>query len=131
MHRPIPDSYWVVDGLLLAGEYAGAPTDAEARPKLEALLEAGIRAFFDLTEDGELSPYDDVLRELAHGRGVAVAYDRVPIRDLDVPRVRDLDTLLMRIAINVGSRIPSYIHCWGGIAEREQSSDVGWWSMRR
>jgi hypothetical protein len=65
MHRPIPDSYWVVDGLLLAGEYAGAATPVSARYKLEALLEAGIRAFFDLTEEGELSPYNDMLRDLA------------------------------------------------------------------
>jgi hypothetical protein len=76
MHRPIPDSYWLVDGLLLAGEYAGAATAASARHKLEALLDPGIRAFFDLTEEGELSPYDDMLRDLAHARGLAVAYDR-------------------------------------------------------
>ena len=78
MHGPIPASYWVVDGVLLAGEYAGASTPARARPKLEALLDAGIRAFFDLTEDGELPPYEDLLRELADDRGLSVAYERGP-----------------------------------------------------
>jgi hypothetical protein len=79
MHRPILDSYWVVDGLLLAGEYAGAKSAARARRKLDALFDAGIRSFFDLTEEGELLPYDDILRELASDRRIAVAYDRVPI----------------------------------------------------
>ena len=74
MHRPIPDSYWVVDGLLLAGEYAGALSAPRARRKLDALLDAGIRSFFDLTEEGELLPYDDMLRELASDRRIAVAY---------------------------------------------------------
>lgn len=125
MHRPIPDSYWVVDGLLLAGEYAGAATPASARRKLEALLDAGIRAFFDLTEEGELSPYDDMLRDLAHDRGLSVAYDRVPIRDLGVPRPADLHGLLSRLKTNVDRGTPSYVHCWGGIGRT--GTVIGCW----
>lgn len=34
IHRPIPDSYWVVPGKLLAGEYPGSKTDKVARHKL-------------------------------------------------------------------------------------------------
>lgn len=125
MHRPIPDSYWVVDGLLLAGEYAGAPTAAKARGKLEALLDAGIRAFVDLTEEGELSAYDDMLQELARDRGIAVAYDRVPIRDLGVPRPADLHMLLSRLETNVARGTPSYVHCWGGIGRT--GTVIGCW----
>jgi Swiss Army Knife protein, DSP-PTPase phosphatase domain len=125
MHRPIPDSYWVVDGLLLAGEYAGASTAARARHKLEALLDAGIRAFFYLTEEGELSPYDDMLRDLADDRGLLVTYDRVPIRDVGVPRPADLRTLLSRLKANVARGTPSYVHCWGGIGRT--GTVVGCW----
>ena len=107
MHRPIPDSYWVVDGLLLAGEYAGAPSAPRARRKLDALLDAGIRSFFDLTEEGELLPYDDMLRELASDRRIAVAYDRVPIPDLGVPRPADLQALLSQLKVNVSAGTPS------------------------
>src|SRR3954470_9631666 len=103
MDRPIPDSYWVVDGVLLAGEYPGARDRADARRKLESFLNAGIRAFFDLTEDGELSPYDGELSALANQRGLDVTYDRVPIRDLGVPSAAPLQALLTGLAVNVAS----------------------------
>ena len=125
MHGPIPASYWVVDGVLLAGEYAGASTPARARPKLEALLDAGIRAFFDLTEEGELTPYDGMLQELARDGGLSVAYDRVPIRDAGVPSLADLHRLLSLLETNVDRGIPSYVHCWGGIGRT--GTVVGCW----
>ena len=125
MHRPIPDSYWVVDGLLLAGEYAGAASAPRARRKLEALLDAGIRSFFDLTEQGELLPYDDMLRELASDRRIAVAYDRVPIPDMGVPRPADLQALLSQLEVNVSAGTPSYVHCWGGIGRT--GTVIGCW----
>src|SRR5215203_848584 len=128
MHRPFPASYWVVDGLLLAGEYAGAVSAPRARRKLEALLDAGIRAFFDLTEEGELSPYADMLGELAAERHVAVEYDRVAIRDVGVPSVADLHTLLSRLEANVSRRTPSFVHCWGGIGRT--GTVIGCWLVQ-
>ena len=95
--------------------YSGASTAAKACPKLEALLDAGIRAFFDLTEKGEgLSPYDDLLLGLAKDRAIEVAYDRVPVRDVNVPSPAGLRALLARISVNVAAGTPSYVHCWGG-----------------
>jgi hypothetical protein len=79
---PIPDSYWVEPGRLLAGEYPGARTDEGALPRLEAFAGAGITSFVDLTEaDEELSPYDGLLAP-------GVRYRRVPVRDLGCPLPR-------------------------------------------
>jgi hypothetical protein len=125
MHKPIPASYWVIDGLLLAGEYAGASSPARAQQKLEAFLDAGIRAFFDLTEEGELPPYEDLLRDLARDRGLSAAYERVPIRDAGVPGPADLHRLLSLLETNVDRGIPSYVHCWGGIGRT--GTVVGCW----
>ncbi len=63
-NTPIPDSYWLVPGKLLAGEYPGAQAEAEARMKLRAFLDAGVTCFLDLTEEDEgLRPYSPLLRE--------------------------------------------------------------------
>jgi len=51
--KPIPDSYWVNPGQLLAGEYPRNLDDASSRVKLQRLLEAGVTFFLDLTEAGE------------------------------------------------------------------------------
>jgi hypothetical protein len=52
--RPLPNSYWATPQLL-ACEYPWEPKTS--KPKLDALLKAGVRTFVDLTECGELSPY--------------------------------------------------------------------------
>lgn len=66
---PIPDSYWLIEGKLFAGEYAGTYIEADTRGKLAKFLDAGIRTFIDLTEERELSKYDHVLQALADERG--------------------------------------------------------------
>lgn len=74
MTDPIPDSYWVIPDRLLAGEYPCAFREADARQKLEALLDTGVRSFVDLTETGEynLRAYEPLVRELAATRQIEV-----------------------------------------------------------
>src|SRR5689334_3037791 len=102
--RPIPDSYWLPDGMLLAGEYPSSSHPEHARAKLSKLLDAGIRTFIDLTEIGEgLKPYEGILKELAAERGLDVKHVRHPIRDVSVPRecelmVEILETIRQEIA---------------------------------
>ena len=50
---PFPRSYWVIPGLLLAGEYPGAKEQKEAEQKLSGLLDAGIRQIINLMEPDE------------------------------------------------------------------------------
>jgi len=65
--HPIPNSYWVIPGRFLAGEYPGALIEPEARGKLRRMLETGITCFIDLTEPGEsgLHLYESLLMEEA------------------------------------------------------------------
>lgn len=49
----IPDSYWVIPGRLLVGEYPGHKEEAEALVKLRHFCETVVTLFFDLTEAGE------------------------------------------------------------------------------
>jgi hypothetical protein len=80
--KPDPNTYWVVPGKLLAGEYPGALDSEEARRRLRRFLAAGVRHFIDLTEVGELEPYAELLTEEAGSR---TTYERFPIRDVSVP----------------------------------------------
>lgn len=72
LNRPIPDSYWVYRGSLLAGEYPGSPDDDEAIRNLRSFLEAGVNVFIDLTEEGELEPYLDILNKESDNLGISV-----------------------------------------------------------
>lgn len=114
--HPIPDSYWVCSGRLLAGEYPGAREEDEARQKLCRLLAVGVSFFLDLTEAEEhLKPYASLLQEEAAARGLQVEHCRMPIRDQDTPSVEYMARILDAIdgALDKGHIL--YVHCYGGI----------------
>ena len=58
---PLLNSYWVLPGQLLAGEYPGAAEPGTSRERIERLLAVGIDCFVDLTQEQELPPYADLL----------------------------------------------------------------------
>ena len=114
----LPDlhAYWVEPGVLIAGEYPGARCEADAERKLVSLLDVGVRRFVDLTEEGELEPYEAQLERLAWERGVSVAYTRHPIRDVGVPRDEaTMNRILDELAAAHRDGVAAYVHCWGGI----------------
>ena len=58
---PLANSYWVIPGRFLAGEYPGGADEASTRQRLKQLRDAGINFFLDLTEVDELPPYQRLL----------------------------------------------------------------------
>ncbi|MBA3885558.1 MAG: hypothetical protein H0X67_07475 [Acidobacteria bacterium] len=124
---PIPESYWLREGALLAGEYPGTPDPVTTRKKLAKFLDAGIRTFVDLTErDEHLTKYAPVLRELAAERRLEAKHVRFGIRDLSVPRDRDLMTrILATIREEVAAGRLVYVHCWGGVGRT--GTVIGCW----
>ncbi len=109
LDRPLPNSYWVIPGSLLAGEHPGGVDDAETLSRLAALRQAGANCFIDLTEAGELPEYSHLLRPDDE-------YLRFEIPDMGVPYQvsRTMDLLLaLRMALGRGRGI--YVHCRAGI----------------
>ncbi|HEY6451910.1 MAG TPA: ADP-ribosylglycohydrolase family protein [Steroidobacteraceae bacterium] len=109
MERPLPNSYWVVKGSLLAGESPAGATVQETRQRLQRLLDAGIDGFFDLTQLGELPEYRLLLPP-------HVQYVRHPIADAQVPaRIAQMHAIQSQLqaALAVGRRL--YVHCRAGI----------------
>ena len=105
MKLPTPESYWVTPRVL-AGKYPGARLDADAREKVRALLDAGVRTFVDLTEDGELPPY-------AHLLPGDVSYHRIAVPDATCPSAEQIQRALDLIECG-GQTGVVYLHCRGG-----------------
>jgi protein-tyrosine phosphatase len=82
---------------------------------MSRFLNSGVDLFLDLTEEGELAPYNAVLQEEAAALGKDVAHRRFPIRDLGTPSKDEMAALLAEIESAVGAGKTVYVHCWGGI----------------
>ncbi|KAL5532113.1 hypothetical protein ACEPAF_5677 [Sanghuangporus sanghuang] len=132
LRRPIPNSYWATP-YLLACEYPWAPSTP--RPKLDALLAAGVRTFIDLTESGELLGYSQLLPLRASSCGLppsernTIEYFRFPIPDRSLPSSLDF---LARILSVLGrcekERRIAAVHCRGGIGRT--GTVVGCWLVQ-
>jgi protein-tyrosine phosphatase len=110
------NSYWVVPGSLMAGEYPGDRDDRITRRKLADYLRHGLDAFLDLTEAHELAPYESRLYEVAAELEVDCAYRRMAILDVDVPdQPGQMRAILDQIGEWRRQGRSVYVHCWGGV----------------
>lgn len=112
---PHRDCYWVLPRRLLAGAYP--------QPHLNALLDAGIDCFVDLTRDGEsLAPYALEAQGRARWHGFAITDYSVP----GIERMRRIvDTLDDELAR--GARV--YLHCHAGVGRT--GTAVGCWLVQQ
>ena len=106
---PLPNTYWALPGLLLAGEHPSGLTPDATRQRVTTLLAAGIECFLDLTHPSEIDPYDQVLP-------FQVEYLRKPIRDHSLPEKREhMMEILDCLHDALRSGRPAYVHCRAGI----------------
>jgi Cyclin-dependent kinase inhibitor 3 (CDKN3) len=109
LNRPLPNSYWVVPGRLLAGEYPIGADYTDARARLSRLREAGVNYFIDLTEKGEMPEYRHLLP-------VYSRYQNSPIPDTSLPAsVTQVLELLSDIRAAIDAKRCIYLHCRAGI----------------
>lgn len=118
---PFPQSYWVVPGKLLAGQYPGAPQPDEARRRIAALCACGIRQVINLMEADEVNdqgqpfaPYMEQVYAFAAERGEQAGWSRHAIRDGGVPTQAMMRKILDAIDGAIGQGRTVYVHCWGG-----------------
>jgi ADP-ribosylglycohydrolase len=125
---PLPNSYWVEPGRLLAGEYPGAASEEGTRSRLKRLQDAGIDCFIDLTMPDELEAYDRLLPG-PHARRAA-SYLRQPIRDHGLPETAaQMVAILDAIDAALAQDRHVYLHCRAGIGRTNLV--IGCWLARR
>jgi hypothetical protein len=116
MSTPIPGSYWVVPGRLLAGEYPWALVERHAAATV------GITSFVDLTEEHEGLPHYDAL--LAKD----VRFMRRAIPDFGCPSPEHMSETLDLIDAELERGEVVYLHCFGG--RGRTGTVVGCWLVR-
>jgi protein-tyrosine phosphatase len=128
---PTSSSYWVVPSLLLAGAYPGDSDPDERRRKMQALVDAGVRAFVNLMQEDETNwagvpfvPYVDVAQQFCPN----VVCVRHPIQDLSVPTASEMCDMLDTIDQHLESQKAVYVHCWGSVGRT--GTVIGCWLLR-
>lgn len=118
---PLPRTWWVLGGQLLAGPYPGDLDPAIAESKLDAILAAGIRTFVCLQEEREcgyggvpFADYRPVINRLAKKRRIEVTFTRMAIADMGVTDKKAMTRILDTIDEAIADNKPVYLHCWGG-----------------
>lgn len=106
---------------LIAGRHPCAWGPDEAPAAISELLAVGVTLFVDLTQDGELEPYQHLVPAPAR-------HVRAPIRDLSVPTVAHLVAVLNEIDAELDARGLVYVHCWAGCGRT--GVVVGCWLVR-
>ena len=116
IEKPIPQSYWIIPGQFLAGEYPALGKDkAGTRTRIKAFLDAGFEEFIDLTAENERPPYSFMLMQEAESAGLVVRHQRFSFPDFSVPPQAAMVSALGAVdaALKVGHML--YLHCVGGI----------------
>lgn len=110
INRPLHQSYEVWgNGIIYAGEYPGDKNGEIAKQKIERMYHFGVRHFIDLTEEGELRPYNHLLPS-------DTTYTRFPITDCGAPKsIESVQRLLLHIEELKKMDGYVYVHCWGGV----------------
>ncbi|MEO8315272.1 MAG: ADP-ribosylglycohydrolase family protein [Pseudomonadota bacterium] len=108
MKPPLPHSYWVEPGRLLAGEHPDGGNVTATRARLTTLVGAGVRQFIDLTQSHELASYRELLP-------AGVGYGNFPMRDHALPQSRQQMREIQHAVAEGMTRGTVYVHCRAGI----------------
>ena len=108
-------------GRLIAGRHPCAWGREDAPSEIQTLLEDGVTLFLELTQEGELEPYAELVPPPAR-------HMRIAIRDFSVPTHEQLVFALDEIDSELAAGGLVYVHCWAGCGRT--GVVVGSWLVR-
>lgn len=112
---PLVDSYWVLEGKLLAGSAPLGDSKKDTSRNMARLLNAGITCYLDLRWPGENCSYEDDLSSEAAQLGIETIYLRQGIPDGEIPNPTQMMAVLNQIDDWLANDRQVYIHCQGGM----------------
>ena len=113
---PFNRSYWVVSNKLLAGEIPAARTAEETIEKIKSLADCGISVILNLMEADETDSSNQPFYDYSlHLEQLGMEMIRLPIEDLSIPTVAEMNVILSTINGCNADGKAVYVHCWGGI----------------
>jgi protein-tyrosine phosphatase len=112
---------WIERGRLLAGRHPCAWSAEDAETEVRNVVEHGVTLILDMTEEGELTPYDALIPE-------GVRHLRLPVRDFSVPSREQIAFALDTIDAELSDGGVVYVHCWAGCGRT--GVVVGCWLVR-
>jgi protein-tyrosine phosphatase len=108
-------------GRLIAGRHPCAWGPESAPLEVLDLAREGVTLFLDLTQRGELEPYNFLVEPPSR-------YLNRPIRDFSIPTRDDLVVILDEIDAELDAGGVVYVHCWAGCGRT--GVVVGSWLVR-
>ena len=84
------------------------------KKRLNSLLESGTTSFLDLTVEGELPPYSQLI-ELISSDSKIIKYKRIPIQDMSTPKKTEMEEILNYIDQEISAGEKIYVHCLRGL----------------
>jgi protein-tyrosine phosphatase len=112
---------WIEAGRLVAGRHPCAAYDHDAEQVVRDLVAEGVTLFLDLTEEGELEPYEALVP-------ASVRWRRIPVRDFTAPAPEVVLEALDLIDEELAAGGVVFVHCWAGCGRT--GVIVGCWLVR-
>ena len=119
MKLPFQNTYWVIEGKLMAGMYPGGFSETSILNRLQGLSDHGIRSMINLTDpEEEINYFTTIYSELCERFEEIYCRDlrhsRFIIKDMDIPSIELMKIILDKIDENIEQGHPVYLHCIGG-----------------
>ena len=119
MKLPFQNTYWVIEGKLMAGMYPGGFSDASILHRMQSLSELGIKSIINLTDEEEeinyfTMIYNDKCKRFEEIYCRKLLHTRFKIKDMDIPSKELMVKILDKIDEDISNGHPVFLHCIGG-----------------